>query len=198
MLDALSVNVIDNEFNRFLFKLDNGATATTLSYKTLDSLGYNIDYIKKNGVLLTGSDRPSTADGKKIDGTFELTLKNLILGNYLGLNVLILTSLTFEFSNLLGANVQQFFDWNISYEKEICDYMLVKNKKKFLKNTGPTRFLELRGVQSYISQQYKDTNSELSLDELTLKFISEIDIGDKVTVPTYIDDEFAKSCNFKV
>ena len=112
-------------------------------------LGYDSDYIDKHGILLTGNNRPSTADGKKVDEVYEIK---------------------------------------------------VKYKKKFLKNTGSTRFLELVGIQAYIVKYYKDKSANVG--DLTLKFINEHevdevlqvydDIADHKLIPSQ-DDDFSLS-----
>ena len=117
----------------FDYKIDSGANRTTISSMFLNNLGYDNDWIK-SGVLLTGDERPTVATGEPINDCYIVSLPEINIGNYVGYNWPILTSLSVQFRNLLGTDSMSFFNWEFNYEKGICKYDLIPGKRKVLFN----------------------------------------------------------------
>ncbi|MCL2170502.1 MAG: retroviral-like aspartic protease family protein [Defluviitaleaceae bacterium] len=108
------------------FKVDSGANFTTISSDKLFELGYDEEWIK-SGKKLTGSARPTVANGKFLDDCYEVVLPEINIGGFVGRNWHFLTSPTETFRLLFGTNSMKFFNWNFDYENTLC--RLTVNKK---------------------------------------------------------------------
>ena len=61
------------------FKVDTGADYTTISKVILTRIGYDMDWIKQNAVAFEDKDKPTTADGTKVNaGYIQLPLINIL------------------------------------------------------------------------------------------------------------------------
>jgi len=115
------------------FKIDTGANRTTINKNWLIELGYDENWIKA-GKRLEGNARPTLASGIPVEDCYEVTLPEINLGDWVGYNWPILTSLRVPFRYLLGTDSMQFFDWNICYSQNFCSFDFIPNKRKILFN----------------------------------------------------------------
>ena len=100
------------------YKVDSGANCTTISHKRLFELGYSKDWIK-SGKLLEGNSRPTVASGLTVDDCYEVVLPEIRIGDWVGYNWPVITSLSLPFKFLLGTDSMQFFNWNSDYERSV-------------------------------------------------------------------------------
>ena len=112
----------------FEYKVDSGANRTTISNIDLNGLGYDNHWIK-NGIHLTGDDRPTVATGEPLDDCYIVSLPEITIGDYVGYNWPFLTSLSVPFKNLLGTDTMSFFNWEFDYENGVCKYDLIPGKR---------------------------------------------------------------------
>ena len=115
------------------FKIDTGANCTTISKDWLLLLGYDEDWIK-SGRLLEGNARPTVASGLPLEDCYEVILPEIHVGEWVGYNWPVLTSLSVPFKFLLGTDSMQFFNWHFDYENGMCRFGLIPNKRKLLFN----------------------------------------------------------------
>jgi len=119
--------------SQIIYKVDTGANCTTISHMELEKLGYDKDWIK-SGKLLEGSERPTAATGLPIDDCYTVTLPEIHIGEWVGYNWPVLTSLSVPFKFLLGTDSMQFFNWNFDYARGVCKFNLIPGKRKLLFN----------------------------------------------------------------
>jgi hypothetical protein len=112
-----------------LYKVDTGANRTTISFQQLQKLGYDEKWVKSGK-----SARPTVASGLPVDDCYEVILPEIRIGDWVGYNWPMLTSLTAPFKFLLGTDSMQFFNWHFDYAKEICTFHLIPGKRKLLFN----------------------------------------------------------------
>jgi hypothetical protein len=115
------------------YKVDTGANCTTIDYEKLCELGYGTDWIK-SGKLLTGATSPTLASGVAVKDCYEVILPEIRIGDWVGYNWRVLTSLSVPFRFLLGTDSMQFFNWNFDYERNICRFGLIPDKRRILFN----------------------------------------------------------------
>ena len=116
-----------------LYKVDTGANCTTIGKDWLLKLGYNEEWIKA-GKRLGGNARPTVASGQSLDDCYEVILPEIHIGEWVGYNWPVLTSLSLPFKFLLGTDSMQFFNWHFDYENGVCRFDLIPNKRKLLFN----------------------------------------------------------------
>jgi hypothetical protein len=117
----------------FAYKIDTGASATTIYYKRLYDLGFNDGWIK-TGKRLTGAARPTLASGFPVNDCYLIILPEIRIGGCVGYNWPFLTSLSAPFKSLLGTDTLQFFNWIFDYEHGICKFDLIPDKRRMLFN----------------------------------------------------------------
>ena len=115
------------------YKVDSGANCTTISRTELTKLGYNDDWIR-TGKPLTGENAPTVASGLPIEDCYEIVLPEIRIGDWVGYNWPVLTSLSVPFKLLLGTDSMKFFNWHFDYENNICKFDLIPGKRKLLFN----------------------------------------------------------------
>ena len=115
------------------FKINSGANRTSIGSKFLVELGYDTDWIKQ-GKLLKGIERPTLATGIAVDDCYRVILPEIQIGECVGYNWPMLTSLGLQFKFLFGTDSMQFFNWHFEYGKMQCSYALVPGKRKTLFN----------------------------------------------------------------
>ena len=113
------------------YKVDTGANCTTIGSKRLLELGYSEDWIK-SGKLLEGEGRPTLASGLPVDDCYEVILPEIRIGEWVGYNWPVLTSLSVPFKYLLGTDSMQFFNWHFDYENGTCKFSLIPGKRRLL------------------------------------------------------------------
>jgi hypothetical protein len=116
-----------------VYKVDSGANCTTISRTELVKLGYSDDWIR-SGKPLTGVNAPTVASGLPIEGCYEVVLPEIRIGDWVGYNWPVLTSLSVPFKLLLGTDSMKFFNWHFDYESNICKFDLISGKRKLLFN----------------------------------------------------------------
>ena len=115
------------------FKVDSGANCTTISKDWLLELGYDEDWIK-SGIRLEGDERPTVASGLPVEDCYRVVLPEIQIGEWVGYNWPILTSLSVPFKFLLGTDSMQFFTWHFDYENGVCKFDIIPSKRKLLFN----------------------------------------------------------------
>jgi len=115
------------------YKIDSGANRTTISAQRLLEMGYTKDWIRA-GKPLTGADAPTVASGLPIENCYEVILPEIRIGDWVGYNWPMLTSLNVPFRFLMGTDSMQFFNWQFDYEHNECRFALIPGKRKLLFN----------------------------------------------------------------
>ena len=115
------------------YKVDSGANCTTISRDELLKLGYDENWIRK-GKHLVGENAPTVASGIPIEDCYEVILPEIRIGDWVGYNWPVLTSLSVPFKFLLGTDSMRFFNWHFDYESGICRFDLIQGKRKLLFN----------------------------------------------------------------
>ena len=115
------------------YKVDTGANCTTINKDFLLELGYDESWIK-SGKRLAGDARPIVASGVHLDDCYEVILPEIHIGEWVGYNWPVITSLSVPFKFLLGTDSMQFFNWIFDYENGVCKFDLIPNKRKLLFN----------------------------------------------------------------
>jgi len=115
------------------YKVDTGANCTTIGKDFLLELGYDENWIK-SGKQLEGDARPTVASGLPLDDCYEVILPEIHIGEWVGYNWPVLTSLSAPFKFLLGTDSMQFFNWHFDYENGVCKFDLIPNKRRLLFN----------------------------------------------------------------
>ena len=115
------------------YKVDSGASCTTISSSELEKLGYDKSWIK-SGKRLEGSSRPTVASGLVVDDCYEVVLPEIHIGDWVGYNWPVITSLSVPFKFLLGTDSMRFFKWTFDYEDGVCKFALIPGKRKLLFN----------------------------------------------------------------
>ena len=115
------------------YKVDTGANCTTISKDFLLELGYDENWIK-SGKRLEDDARPTVASGLPLDDCYEVILPEIHIGEWVGYNWPVLTSLSVPFKFLLGTDSMQFFNWHFDYENGVCKFDLIPNKRRLLFN----------------------------------------------------------------
>ena len=116
-----------------IYKVDSGANCTTINAKRLNELGYDEEWIKA-GKHLEGDERPTVASGLTVDDCYKVVLPEIRIGEWVGYNWPILTSLSVPFKFLLGTDSMQFFNWQFDYENGVCKFDIISSKRKLLFN----------------------------------------------------------------
>ena len=127
----VSVNIkpmYSQTMEEYKFKVDSGANRTTISCDELLKLGYSEDWIK-SGVHLKGDERPILASGIPLDDCYIVKLPQIAIGEWVGTNWPVLTSLSLPFKFLLGTDSMQFFNWTFDYRHMMCTFRLIDEKR---------------------------------------------------------------------
>lgn len=127
------------------YKVDTGANCTTISHTELSKLGYDDTWIR-SGKPLIGTDAPTVASGLPIEGCYEVVLPEIRIGDWVGYNWPMLTSLSVPFKLLLGTDSMRFFNWNFDYENNVCKFNLIKGKRKILFNQKEQSIHDIEGA----------------------------------------------------
>ena len=117
-------------------KIDTGANRTTIDLNKLKMLGFDENWIKANGKVLLGEERPSVATGEAIDDCYSICLPEIRIGKYTGRNWHFIVSLNrrIQFRYLFGTDSMQFFNWNFDFKNNICEYNVIEGKERILFN----------------------------------------------------------------
>jgi len=115
------------------YKVDTGANCTTIGSDWLLECGYDEAWIKA-GKLLEGDARPTLASGLSVEDCYEVVLPEIRIGDWVGYNWPVITSLSVPFKFLLGTDSMQFFNWNFDYGHGVCKFNLIPGKRKLLFN----------------------------------------------------------------
>ena len=115
------------------YKVDTGANRTTINGRWLIENGYDENWIKA-GKLLTGNACPTVASGHTLDDCYEIILPEICIGDWVGYNWPMLTSLAGQFKFLLGTDSLQFFNWHFDYERGFCQFDIIPGKRRVLFN----------------------------------------------------------------
>jgi len=62
------------------FKVDTGASSSTISIEALRGFGYDDNWVRENGRELTGNKRPLGFSGEYVDGIYEIHLPHVKIG----------------------------------------------------------------------------------------------------------------------
>jgi predicted aspartyl protease len=101
------------------FLVDTGADHSTVSKSALSRFGYDIDWLRKNTVMLKDEDRPQTAIGEKVDaGYVQLPLINIL--SYEGKNWAFQIAIdeSQDFVNLLGRDLLTGFNYTFDNDED--------------------------------------------------------------------------------
>ncbi|MCL1884492.1 MAG: hypothetical protein FWF81_12185 [Defluviitaleaceae bacterium] len=111
------------------YKVDTGANCTTISFQQLLKLGFDEDWVKSGKAA-----RPTVASGLPVDDCYEVILPEIRIGDWVGYNWPVTTSLSVPFKFLLGTDSMRFFNWHFDYENDVCGFDLIQGKRKVLFN----------------------------------------------------------------
>jgi len=114
------------------YKVDTGANRTTISKVLLNKLGYDDEWIRQ-GELLIGKEKPTTATGEIISDCYKIVLPEIRLGKWTGHNWSFLVRLNDDkkkqFRLLFGTDSMRFFKWTFDYESKVCSYEGIEGKQ---------------------------------------------------------------------
>ena len=129
------------------YKVETGANRTTISRDWLHALGYDDAWIT-SGKLLEGDERPTVATGDPIENCYRIALPEIHIGGYVGYNWPFLVSLNknIQFRLLFGTDSMQFFNWGLDYEKGVCSFELISDKRVMLFNSAEQSIHSINGV----------------------------------------------------
>ena len=127
------------------YKVDTGASCTTISKNWLFELGYDENWIKA-GKPLEGNARPTVASGVPLEDCYEVILPEIHIGEWVGYNWPAITSLSANFRFLLGTDSMQFFNWHFDYERGVCIFDIIPNKRRVLFNQKEQSIHEIDDV----------------------------------------------------
>ena len=102
------------------FKVDTGADTSTISKLALISLGYDLDWIRKNVVVLKDDEKPETAAGDKVDaGYIQIPLINILgyEGRHWPFQVILEEKR--DFRNLLGRDLLTGFNYWFNNDEDV-------------------------------------------------------------------------------
>jgi len=134
------------------YKVDTGANCTTIGVDWLLERGYDECWIK-SGMLLTGNARPTVASGLPVEDCYLITLPEIRIGNWIGYNWPMITSLSVPFKFLLGTDSLRFFNWNFDYENDICEFALIPSKRKLLFNQNEQSIHSMDDTEKPVNPQ---------------------------------------------
>ena len=109
------------------FKVDTGADTTTISKPDLLLLGYDMNWIKKNVVISTDENKPTTASGDIVNaGYIQLPLINLL--GYEGKHwpFLVIVDENKDFRNLLGRDLLSGFNYQFDNDNNAFSIGMTK------------------------------------------------------------------------
>jgi len=126
----------NTEYEYYDFKIDTGANRTTINLKTLNSLGYDENWVIENGKQLLGNECPTVATGVVIENCYSICLPEIKIGKYTGVNWQCIVSIDkhIQFRHLFGTDSMQFFNWIFDFENNFCEYNVIENKERVLFN----------------------------------------------------------------
>jgi hypothetical protein len=102
------------------FKLDTGADTTTLSKLDLFDLGYGMDWIGQNVILIKDEDKPTTASGDKVNaGYVQLPLINLLGYEAKSWPFQVILDENRDFRNLLGRDLLTGFNYDFNNDNDV-------------------------------------------------------------------------------
>jgi len=105
------------------FLVDTGATRTTINRDLLPKLGYENAWIKKNKILLSEEQKPTLADGRKLDAFGIPAIPLTIDGYVIHHDEYFLTADNAPaLSFLLGADILSYFDVYFKYSERRVYY----------------------------------------------------------------------------
>ncbi|MDR2571793.1 MAG: retroviral-like aspartic protease family protein [Oscillospiraceae bacterium] len=111
------------------YKVDTGANCTTIGVDWLFERGYDEPWVR-SGTLLEGNARPTVASGLFVEDCYRVILPEIRIGEWVGYNWPVITSLSEPFKFLLGTDSLRFFTWHFDYENNICRFDLISGKRK--------------------------------------------------------------------
>ena len=116
------------------YKVDSGANRSTINIEAVKRLGYSVEWIKENGVLLEGNERPLVANNKPIDGCYIITVPEVIIGGQYGKlwRPMVYINNDYQFRLLLGVDIMQYFNWEFDYVKCECSFWRNSREESFL------------------------------------------------------------------
>ena len=101
------------------FKVDTGADHTTVAKSALKRIGYSMDWIKQNAVVFGDKDKPTIADGTKVNaGYIQLPLINMLGYEGKCWPFQIIVDEDKDFRNLLGRDLLTGFNYSFSNDDE--------------------------------------------------------------------------------
>ena len=108
------------------YKVDSGASRTTINIEALLRLGYTKEWVKNNGTLLTDGDKPLLANNMPIEDCYIVTLPGTYFGGYRSefWKPLVLLHDSYQFRLLLGVDIMRYFLWQFDYAESLCYFKL--------------------------------------------------------------------------
>ena len=108
------------------FKFDTGSDYTTISKKNLIAIGYDMEWINQNVIVLKNDITTATGDVVNA-GYIQLPLINILEYECIKWPFHIIIDESKDFRNLIGLDLLTYFDCHIIYSKNIFTADMVKN-----------------------------------------------------------------------
>ena len=126
--------------SRIRFKVDTGASSSTINIETLRELGYGEDWVRENGRELTDNERPRGFSGECVDGLFEIHLPHVIIGLNHAFKCRFMTRLNAPseanpLQLLLGLDILSNFNWTFNFDENEFSF----NYRRFPNSTEGTQ-----------------------------------------------------------
>jgi hypothetical protein len=111
------------------FKVDTGADVTTISKMDLLQLGYDAAWIERHVVIHPDTDKPTSADGEKLNaGYIQLPLINILGYEGKSWPFQILLDERVDFRNLVGRDLLSGFNYTFDNDR---DLLLIRRANSF-------------------------------------------------------------------
>jgi len=145
----------ENPFPDVRFKVDTGASSSTINIEALRGLGYDDDWVRDNGRELTGDERPRGFSGEYVDGMYEIFLPHVRIGLNNVFKCRFMTRLNTpaganRLQLLLGLDILSNFNWSFDFDENEFSFTYRRHPNS---STGAKRRTVFHSVEEGDNQQ---------------------------------------------
>jgi hypothetical protein len=136
------------------FKVDTGASSSTISIEALRGFGYDDDWVRKNGRELIDKERPLGFSGEYVNGMYEIHLPHVVIGLNHSFKCRFMTRLNAPLEArpmqlLLGMDILSNFNWSFNFDENEFSFTYRRHPNI---STGTKRRTEFHSVDEGNSQ----------------------------------------------
>jgi hypothetical protein len=111
------------------YKVDSGASSTTISKNALTGAGYDLKWVRENGQPIS----VTVANQFEVPDCYEVIVPEVSFHGFVGYNwrFVVTINANHDFRNLFGTDSMQFFRWIFDYTdtQNNCCFELLASKK---------------------------------------------------------------------